>query len=153
MPSWLSQRPNLLAPGHHYARITDIKPSRNPKNGDLSLNLSFENIIQDTGSISIRIYADDAKAWINERNSTFIEAIFGAAGMQIDQKNEPDWSGLREAVRGVTFSLDVRAKEGGTPYLVSLKVFSDLNDEDLWYDRSPEEAKRIRDFFLDDDDY
>jgi hypothetical protein len=132
--------------------IIGISSSRNREQGYLKIDLSVTGLSDIPSTISIRVYNDASKEYINRLTTAFLKTILAAADFPVDPEREPDWSGVCKALKGVTFDFMVRSKEGGVPFLTSLKVFSDIRTGDPW-GVGPEEAERLRAFFLNDDDY
>lgn len=155
MPAWLPQsptRPKYLNPGRHYVDIIGINASRNREQGFLKIDLSVTALSDIPSTVSIRVYDDTSKDYINRLTTSFLKTILAAADFPLDQEREPEWSAVCKALKGVTFDLAVRSKDGGVPFLTCLKVSSDMRTGDHW-GFGPVENERMRAFFLDDDDY
>ena len=155
MPTWLPQsptRPRYLNPGRHYMNIIGISSSRNREQGFLKIDLDVTGLSDIPFTISIRVYDDKSKEYINRLTTSFLKTILTAADWPVDPACEPDWSAVCMALKGVTFDLSVRSKEGGAPFLTGLKVGSDIRTGDHW-GFGPEENERMRAFFLADEDY
>lgn len=143
---------NHLDPGSHYLTIIGINSSRNREQRFLKIDLSVTGLSDIPSTISIRVYDDKSKDYINRMTTSFLKTILTAADFPLDQDREPEWSAVCQALKGVTFDATVKAREGGVPYLTSLKVALDIRTGDPW-GAGPEEAERLRAFLLDDQDY
>ncbi len=155
MPTRLPQSAkvqNHLNPGRHYVDIIGISSTRNREQEYLEIDLSVIGLSDIPFTISIKVYDDNSKEYINRLTTSFLKTILTAADFPLDQDREPDWTAVCKALKGVTFDLSVSSKDGGVPFLTGLKVGSDIRTGDHW-GFGHEENERMRAFLLDDEDY
>ena len=114
MPTWLPQsptRPRYLNPGRHYMNIIGISSSRNREQGFLKIDLDVTGLSDIPFTISIRVYDDKSKEYINRLTTSFLKTILTAADWPLDQEREPEWPAVCKSLKGVTFDLTVRSKD------------------------------------------
>lgn len=148
---YFNKNKKWLDPGNHFLSINGINSSRTRGQSYFTVDLLVADLYDRPSNISIRVYDDKSKDYVNRMTTSFLKTILTTANFPLDQEREPDWTVVSQALKGVIFEATVRAKEGGVPFLTSLEVASDIRTGDPW-GVGPEEAERLRAFSLNDQD-
>jgi len=123
VPPWQKPKGSPTGPlteGEHTARITKIQGFDSKVYDGYTVVTEW---VTDTGladTLFINFENDEARQWVIEKNSDYVNTILEAGGMP--GRMDPPWQDLTRALKYIWFSIKVKRAGKGRLYLAKLEV-------------------------------